>query len=133
MTESPPAAASRSRYADGARAAIPLAAAAVLLGISFGVIAKPVMGSVAPIVMSAIVFAGAAQFAAVSVLADGGSAAAAIAAGDPAERALHPDGRRDRAVASRAARCCARSPASRSSTPRGRSRTAAAAGSTSTC
>ena len=81
MTESPPAAASRSRYADGARAGIPLAAAAVLLGISFGVIAKPVMGTVAPIVMSAIVFAGAAQFAAVSVLSDGGSAAAAIAAG----------------------------------------------------
>jgi predicted branched-subunit amino acid permease len=48
---------------------------------SFGVIAKPVMGIVAPIVMSAIVFAGAAQFAALSVLADGGSAAAAITAG----------------------------------------------------
>jgi predicted branched-subunit amino acid permease len=36
---------------------------------------------VAPIVMSAIVFAGAAQFAALSVLSDGGSAAAAIIAG----------------------------------------------------
>lgn len=52
-----------------------------MLGISFGVIAKPVMGSVAPIVMSAIVFAGSAQFAAVSVLSDGGNAAAAIVAG----------------------------------------------------
>jgi predicted branched-subunit amino acid permease len=39
------------------------------------------MGGVAPIVMSAIVFAGSAQFAAVSVLSDGGSAAAAIVAG----------------------------------------------------
>jgi 4-azaleucine resistance transporter AzlC len=70
-----------ARHSEGARAGIPLAAAAILLGISFGVIAKPVMGTVAPIVMSAIVFAGAAQFAALSVLADGGSAAAAITAG----------------------------------------------------
>jgi 4-azaleucine resistance transporter AzlC len=63
------------------RAGLPLAAAGLLLGISFGVIAKPVMGGVAPIVMSAIVFAGSAQFAAVSVLSDGGGAAAAIVAG----------------------------------------------------
>jgi 4-azaleucine resistance transporter AzlC len=65
----------------GARAGLPLGAAGLLLGISFGVVAEPVMGSVAPIVMSAIVFAGAAQFAATAVLADGGSAAAAIVAG----------------------------------------------------
>jgi branched chain amino acid efflux pump len=70
-----------ARHSEGLRAGAPLAAAAVLLGISFGVIAKPVMGSVAAIVMSAIVFAGAAQFAAVSVLSDGGGAAAAIIAG----------------------------------------------------
>jgi 4-azaleucine resistance transporter AzlC len=63
------------------RAGLPLAAAGLLLGISFGVIAKPVMGTTAPIVMSAIVFAGAAQFAAVSVLSDGGTALAAIVAG----------------------------------------------------
>jgi predicted branched-subunit amino acid permease len=68
-------------YSEGLRAGVPLAVAAVLLGISFGVIAKPVMGTVAPIVMSATVLAGAAQFAAVSVLSDGGSAAAAITAG----------------------------------------------------
>jgi 4-azaleucine resistance transporter AzlC len=55
--------------------------AAVLLGISFGVVAEPVMGSVAPVVMSALVFAGAAQFAATAVLADGGGAFAAILAG----------------------------------------------------
>jgi 4-azaleucine resistance transporter AzlC len=65
----------------GARAALPLGAAGLLLGISFGVVAEPVMGHVAPVVMSAIVFAGAAQFAATAVLADGGSAAAAIVAG----------------------------------------------------
>jgi 4-azaleucine resistance transporter AzlC len=70
-----------ARYSEGAQAGLPLAAAGLLLGVSFGVVAKPVMGSVAPIVMSAIVFAGSAQFAAVSVLSDGGSAAAAIVAG----------------------------------------------------
>jgi 4-azaleucine resistance transporter AzlC len=70
-----------TRVAPGARAGIPLGAAGLLLGVSFGVVAEPVMGSVAPIVMSAIVFAGAAQFAATAVLADGGSAAAAIVAG----------------------------------------------------
>ena len=71
----------RDSFRAGVRAGIPLAAAAVLVGISFGVVAEPVMGHVAPIVMSAIVFAGAAQFAATAVLADGGSAAAAIVAG----------------------------------------------------
>ena len=70
-----------ARYSEGARAGLPLAAAALILGISFGVIAEPVLGSVASIVMSAIVLAGAAQFAATSVLADGGSALAAIVAG----------------------------------------------------
>jgi predicted branched-subunit amino acid permease len=52
-----------------------------LLAISFGVLAQPVMGNVAPIVMSALMFAGSAQFAATAVLAAGGGAAAAIVAG----------------------------------------------------
>lgn len=65
----------------GARAGIPFGIAAVLLGASFGVLAEPVMGSVAPIVMSAVVFAGAAQFAALAVLAGGGGLAAAVVAG----------------------------------------------------
>lgn len=69
------------RIAPGVRAGLPLGAAGLLLGISFGVVAEPVMGHVAPVVMSALVFAGAAQFAATAVLADGGSAAAAIVAG----------------------------------------------------
>jgi predicted branched-subunit amino acid permease len=59
----------------------PYAAAGLLLAVSFGVLAQPVMGSVAPIVMSALVFAGSAQFAATAVLAAGGGAGAAIAAG----------------------------------------------------
>jgi predicted branched-subunit amino acid permease len=45
------------------------------------VLAQPVMGTVAPIVFSALVFAGSAQFAATAVLAAGGGAGAAIAAG----------------------------------------------------
>jgi 4-azaleucine resistance transporter AzlC len=63
------------------RAGLPFALATFVLGASFGVLAEPVMGAVAPIVMSVIVFAGAAQFAALSVLAVGGGAAAAVAAG----------------------------------------------------
>jgi branched chain amino acid efflux pump len=65
----------------GMRVGIPYAAAGLLLAISFGVLAQPVMGNVAPIVMSALLFAGSAQFAATAVLAAGGGAGAAIAAG----------------------------------------------------
>ena len=70
-----------ARLAPGMRAGLPFAAAGLLLGISFGVVAQPLMGHVAPVVMSAVVFAGAAQFAATAVLADGGSVAAAVIAG----------------------------------------------------
>ncbi len=66
---------------DGFKAGLPIAAASLLLAISFGVLARPVMGTVAPIVMSALVFAGSAQFAALAVLAAGGGAGAAIVAG----------------------------------------------------
>ncbi len=67
--------------ARGCEAGVPIAAASLLLATSFGVLAQPVMGTVAPIVMSAIVFAGSAQFGALAVLAAGGGAGAAIAAG----------------------------------------------------
>src|SRR3954454_561039 len=66
---------------DGIRTGLPLAAPTFLGGVSFGVLAQPVMGSVAPVVMSLIVFSGAAQFAALTVLTAGGGAIAAIAAG----------------------------------------------------
>src|SRR5881275_601562 len=66
---------------DGIRAGLPFGAAALLLGLSFGVVARPVMGAEAAIVMSAFVFAGAAQFGSTAVLAAGGGAAAAIVAG----------------------------------------------------
>jgi branched chain amino acid efflux pump len=71
----------RDSFRAGLRVGIPLAAASLLVGISFGVLAEPVMGQSAPIVMSAILFAGSAQFAATAVLSDGGGAAAAILAG----------------------------------------------------
>jgi 4-azaleucine resistance transporter AzlC len=65
----------------GVRAGLPFLLPTLALGISFGVLAEPVMGSVAPIVMSVCVFAGGAQFAALSVLQAGGAAGAAISAG----------------------------------------------------
>jgi 4-azaleucine resistance transporter AzlC len=68
-------------YRSGLRAGVGFGLAAFLVGISFGVLAEPLMGSVAPVVMSAVVFAGAAQFGATSVLAAGGDALTAIAAG----------------------------------------------------
>jgi 4-azaleucine resistance transporter AzlC len=59
----------------------PLALAAASFGAAFGVLAETAgMGTLAPIVMSATTFAGAAQFAAASVLDEGGSVLAAVAA-----------------------------------------------------
>jgi 4-azaleucine resistance transporter AzlC len=72
---------SRSRLSDGLRAGVPVGAAGILIGVSFGVLAQPVMGSVAPIVMSAFLFAGSAQFGSLAVLAAGGGAVPAIVAG----------------------------------------------------
>jgi predicted branched-subunit amino acid permease len=68
-------------YRAGLRAGIGFGLAAVVLGISFGVLAEPLMGPVAPVVMSAVVFAGAAQFGSTAVLLAGGDALTAIAAG----------------------------------------------------
>lgn len=65
----------------GVRAALPVLLPTVALGVSFGVLARPVMGAVGPIAMSVLVFSGGAQFAALSVLQAGGTAAAAISAG----------------------------------------------------
>src|SRR3954470_1270561 len=66
---------------SGLRAGLPLVAPTFAIGLSFGVLAQPVMGSIAPILMSLAVFSGAAQFAALTVLTAGGGALAAIAAG----------------------------------------------------
>jgi predicted branched-subunit amino acid permease len=68
-------------YQDGLKAGVGFGLAALLLGVSFGVIAEPLMGPVAPLVMSAVLFSGAAQFGSTAVLAAGGDAITAIAAG----------------------------------------------------
>jgi predicted branched-subunit amino acid permease len=68
-------------YRAGLKAGIGFALAAFVLGVSFGVLAEPIMGPVAPVVMSAVLFAGASQFGATAVLAAGGDAPTAIAAG----------------------------------------------------
>jgi 4-azaleucine resistance transporter AzlC len=63
------------------RRGVSFGVAVFAIAISFGVLARPVMGSAAPIVMSIVVFSGAAQFGALAVLSAGGSTGAAIAAG----------------------------------------------------
>lgn len=64
---------------DGVRAALPIALGPLLFGVSFGLLARGAgIGSVTAIAFSATTFAGAAQFAAVSVLGAGGSVAAAV-------------------------------------------------------
>ncbi|MGI8479496.1 MAG: AzlC family ABC transporter permease [Gaiellaceae bacterium] len=67
------------RVRDGVRAALPLVLGPLLFGLSFGVLAEAAgMSAAAAVVMSATTFAGSAQFAAVSVLKDGGTVLAAV-------------------------------------------------------
>ena len=68
-------------FRSGFRVGVPVSIAGFALAISFGVVARPVIGALAAVVMSAIVFAGSAQFGSVAVLAAGGGPAAAIIAG----------------------------------------------------
>src|SRR4051794_39223710 len=68
-------------FRAGLRAGAPFAVAGFLLSLSFGVLARDVgMPVLAVIVMSVIVFAGSAQFAAISIIAAGGGVGAAVAA-----------------------------------------------------
>jgi len=71
----------RERRRAGVRRGVPFGVAVFAIAVSFGVLARPVMGPVAPIVMSVIVFSGAAQFGSLAVLKAGGGGGAAIAAG----------------------------------------------------
>jgi branched chain amino acid efflux pump len=72
---------SAPRLRDGVRAAVPLAPGPFIFGLSFGVLAESAgMGAVAAVVMSGTAFAGSAQFAAASVLENGGTVVAAIMA-----------------------------------------------------
>jgi 4-azaleucine resistance transporter AzlC len=69
------------RRRAGVRRGLPFGMAVFAISVSFGVLAHPPLGAVASIVMSIVVFSGAAQFGALAVLLAGGSAGAAIAAG----------------------------------------------------
>lgn len=65
----------------GARAALPVALLVAIFGAYFGMLAPTAgISPLAALAMSATTFAGSAQFAVISVLADGGSLAAAVAA-----------------------------------------------------
>ncbi|MDP8950380.1 MAG: AzlC family ABC transporter permease [Actinomycetota bacterium] len=69
------------RYLAGARAGLPFALATLVLGISFGVLARSLgWGALAPIVFSIIAFSGSAQFAVASVLGSGGGVVPAFIA-----------------------------------------------------
>src|SRR5213592_3222034 len=71
----------RESFRAGIRAGVPFAAAGFLLSLSFGVLAREAgLSALAAIAMSAIVFAGSAQFAAISIIAAGGGLGAAVAA-----------------------------------------------------
>jgi predicted branched-subunit amino acid permease len=70
----------RDSLVAGIRAGIPFAIAAGVLAVSFGVLAEPVLGTEATLVMSAFVFAGSAQFGSLAVLGGGGGVAAAVIA-----------------------------------------------------
>jgi len=71
----------RTSFRAGARAGVPFAVAAFALSLTFGVLAREAgFSAVAAIAMSALVFAGSAQFAAVSILAAGGGALSSIGA-----------------------------------------------------
>jgi 4-azaleucine resistance transporter AzlC len=67
--------------AAGVRAGVPFAIAGGILAASFGVVAQDAgLSALDAIVMSAIVFAGSAQFAAIAILGGGGTVAAAVGA-----------------------------------------------------
>ena len=68
-------------FRQGVREGIPFAAAGFLLAVSFGVVAQDAgLSAPAAIVMSLIVFAGSAQFAAIAIIGGGGTVGAAIGA-----------------------------------------------------
>jgi 4-azaleucine resistance transporter AzlC len=70
-----------ARLKEGLRAGMPFAIAGCLLALSFGVVAQGAgLSAGAAIAMSAIVFAGSAQFTAIAILSQGGTVAAAVLA-----------------------------------------------------
>jgi predicted branched-subunit amino acid permease len=70
-----------ARLQAGIRRGVPFGVAVFVIAVSFGVLSRPVMGPVAPIVMSILAFSGAAQFGSLAILSAGGGVGAAVAAG----------------------------------------------------
>jgi predicted branched-subunit amino acid permease len=68
-------------WPEGLRASMPIALPVAAVGMTFGLLAAPILGPVQSIVMSAVVWSGTAQFAALGVLAPGGGTALAAGAG----------------------------------------------------
>ena len=71
----------RGSFRAGLRAGVPFGVVAIVLSLSFGVLARDIgFSALGAIVMSAVVFAGSAQFAAAAIIGGGGGAGAAVAA-----------------------------------------------------
>ena len=66
-------------WPEGFRAAMPLLLPTAAVGLSFGLVASPMLGPIATILMSCMVWSGTAQFAALTVL--GGGPSLAVGAG----------------------------------------------------
>jgi len=71
----------RARLRAGIMRGRTFGVAVFAIAISFGVLARPIMGTWPPIVMSIVVFSGAAQLGSLAILTAGGGTGAAIAAG----------------------------------------------------
>lgn len=71
---------------------VPVALATIAIGVTFGVLAAPIMGPWPAVIMSMVVWSGGAQFAAVSVLSGGGTFATAALTGIVANARYLPMG-----------------------------------------
>lgn len=68
-------------WPEGLRASVPIALPVAAVGMSFGLLAVPLLGALPSVVMSAVVWSGTAQFAALSILSSGGGTALAAGTG----------------------------------------------------
>ncbi len=68
-------------WPEGLRASVPIALPVAAVGMSFGLLAAPLLGPLPAVLMSAVVWSGTAQFAALSILTSGGGTALAASTG----------------------------------------------------
>jgi predicted branched-subunit amino acid permease len=68
-------------WPEGLRASVPIALPVAAVGMSFGLLAAPLLGALPSVLMSAVVWSGTAQFAALSILTSGGGTALAASTG----------------------------------------------------